>query len=400
MIGKLYHAIAALYKKLAKDEIAKKYIHRSLAINKKVNNTTGQINDIIFLAKLNKYFAGKSYLQEAIALADAINNVSLKIEAERVLFFHMLLEEQPSYMLDYLEGKPELKNVFTNSGPDYINWMLAEIYLYGHRPDSALYYFKKAEASFNTGYDLQIQKGFFGEFAQCYKDLKNIPQSISYYQKSYDLAKSASDLRTLKYSTQELKELFRQQGDYKAAYDYSLLYDNYKDSVELLGRERDLVLLEIDNVTKQQQREAELAAEKVRRRHNLQYMLITIIIAAVFVILIMVGMFRVSAVTIRLMGFLSLIFFFEFVILILDHWIHRLTHGEPWKIWLIKIGIISILLPVHHFMEHKLIKYLLSRHLITVRSRLSSSNPFRKKRKLLQESKALEEAIEKEESTI
>ncbi len=397
LLPPVYHAIASLYHKLKKYETAKKYVHRSLAIDKKAGNITGQINDIIFLAVLNEYIAGKSYLQEAIAMADASNNVSLKIEAERILFFHMLLKEKPADMLAFLEGKPELKNVFINSGPDYINWMYAEIYLYGHQPDSALHYFKKAESSFNTGYDLSIKKGFFGEFAACYLELKDIPQAITYYQKSFDLAKSASDLRTLKSSTNELKDLYSQQGDYKQAYNYSLLYDHYKDSVELLGRERDLVLLEIDNVTKQQQREAELAAEKVRRRHNLQYMLITIIIAAAFVLLIMVGMFRVSAVTIRLMGFLSLIFFFEFVILILDHWIHNLTHGEPWKIWLIKIGIISVLLPVHHFMEHKLIRYLLSRHLITVRSRLSAATLFGKKNKLPPKPDAVEEALEKEE---
>jgi len=400
LLPSIYHAIASLYKELGKEETAKKYIHRSLAINKREGNITGHINDLIFLAKLNNYIAGKDYLQEAVVLADDINDVSLKIDAERVLFFHMIFKEKPSYMLAYLEGQPELKSVFTNSGPDYINWIMATIYLYGGKPDSALYYFKKAESSFNTGYDLQIKKGFFGEYAACYLALKNIPQAITYYKKSYDLAKSASDLRTLKSSTNELKQLYQEQGDYKQAYDYSVLYDHYKDSVELLGRERDLVLLEIDNVTKQQQRDAELAAEKVRRRYNLQYMLITIIVAAVFVLLIMVGMFRVSAVTIRLMGFLSLIFFFEFIILILDHWIHRLTHGEPWKVWLIKIGIISILLPVHHFMEHKLIKYLLSRHLITVRSRLSGSTLFRKKRKLLQEEKVLEEALKKEENII
>jgi hypothetical protein len=97
----------------------------------------------------------------------------------------------------------------------------------------------------------------------------------------------------------------------------------------------------------------------------------------------MIGMFRVSAFTIRLMGFFSLIFLFEFIILILDKWIHHLTHGEPWKIWLIKIGIISILLPVHHFVEHKLIRYLMSHHLITLRSRIRLFSFFSRNKKPL-----------------
>jgi len=138
--------------------------------------------------------------------------------------------------------------------------------------------------------------------------------------------------------------------------------------------------LEIESVSRQQQREAELAKIKQQKKFNLQYMIITVIIVMAFILLIMVGMFKVSAFTIRVMGFLSLIFFFEFIILLFDTWIHHQTHGEPWKIWLIKIGIISILLPAHHFMEHKLIHYLLSRHLIIVRGRLSTINPFRRKK--------------------
>jgi hypothetical protein len=382
LLSLVYHAMANLYKKLGQEEISKKYIHQSLAINKNGKIISGQISDNIFLAKLNNYTAGKEYLQEAVMLADSLQNVALKIESEKILFVHMLMQESAEVMITYLERNPELKNVYINTGPDYINWMLGEIYLYGgKKADSALYYFKKAEASFSSGYDLSTRKNFFSEFADCYQLLKNTPLAITYYLKLFDLSKAASDLRSLKNCTNELKNLYQVKGDYKQAFTYSVLHENYKDSVDLLGRERDFALLEIENVAKQEQRDTDLAKEKLRRKYNLQYMLITIIVATAFVLMIMIGMFKVSAVTIRLMGFLSLIFFFEFMILILDNWIHHLTHGEPWKVWLIKIGIISFLLPAHHFLEHKLIHYLLSRHLIFVRSRLSLSKLIKKRKK-------------------
>lgn len=377
------HAMANLYKRLGKDEVAKSYIFRSLAINNKNGNVYAQVNDNIFLAILSNYNAGKEYLQQAMRLADSTYQVPLLIEAEKILFSHMLLKEPPAYMLAYLEAQPELKNVFTNTGPGYIDWMLAEIYLYGNRPDSAEFYFRKAEASFNTGYDITTKKNFFSEFAYCLQLLKNNSEAIDYYRKTLDLARATSDLPGLENNSRQLRMLYEQQGDFKQAYDYSRLFEHYKDSVDLLGRERDLALLEIDNVQKEQQRQAELAARELQRKHNLQYMFITIVIATAFVLIIMIGMFRVSAFTIRLMGFLSLIFFFEFIILLLDTKIHHLTHGEPWKIWLIKIGIISILLPVHHFLEHKLIHYLMSRHLLKLRSKLVFSALFRKKKKSL-----------------
>jgi hypothetical protein len=186
---------------------------------------------------------------------------------------------------------------------------------------------------------------------------------------------------SLKNYSAQLKSLYEGEGNYKEAYAFSVLYEQYKDSVGMLGREKDLALMEIDNVAKQTQRDTELANAEHRRKHNLQYMLITIVVAVVFLLMIMIGMFKVSATVIRIMGFLSLIFFFEFIILILDHWIHQLTHGEPWKIWLIKIGIISMLLPLHHYLEHKLIRYLLSRHLIVVRNRLNPVSFFRNKKR-------------------
>jgi tetratricopeptide (TPR) repeat protein len=375
------HAIAAMYKKLGQEEIAKNYVFRSLAINKQRNNIEGRIIDNIFLAKMSNYMAGKDYLQEALNLADSLHNVPLKIEAQKILFFHMVMEEQPSFMLSWLETQPELKNVFLSTGPDYINWMIAEIYLYGGRSDSALIYFRKAENSFNTGYDETSKKNFFGEFAGCLQANKKIPEAILYYQKSVELSKHSSDLGSLSSYTAILRDLYQEQGDFKKAFEYGREHDGYKDSVDIISKEKDLALLEIGNETRRQQRETELAKEELDRRYNLQYMLITIVVATIFLLLLMIGMFKVSTFMIRLMGFLSLIFLFEFVILLLDKWIHELTHGEPWKNWLIKIAIISILLPMHHFLEHRLIRYLLSRHLLTVRSRLSLFKIFRKKKK-------------------
>jgi tetratricopeptide (TPR) repeat protein len=380
LLPPVYHATALLYKKLGNDEVAKNYIFRSLALNKLREDKRWQVKDYIFLAKLTNYMAAKDYLQHAITLAGSAADHIQQREAQRILFMYMLLQEKPSTTLAYLGSQPELNNIFLNTGPDYLNWMMAEIYLYGGRPDSAIHYFRLAETSFNVGYDLTSKKNFFGEFAYCYQQLGNTTSAIAYFQKSVDFAKQASDLPTIKAYAKELKNLYLESGNYELAFHYSELYDHYKDTVDLLTKEKDVALMEIENVARQQQRDVEAENEKIRRKFNLQYMLITIIVVAAFVLMIMVGAFKVSTFMIRLMGFLSLIFFFEFVILILDKWIHNLTHGEPWKIWVIKICIISILLPFHHFLEHKLIRYLLSRHLITIRSRLSITNLYKKKK--------------------
>jgi hypothetical protein len=125
--------------------------------------------------------------------------------------------------------------------------------------------------------------------------------------------------------------------------------------------------LEIENERKRKEREAEVEEQVTRDRHNLQYMGITIAIAAVFIVLVMLGIFSVSHATIRILGFFAFIFLFEFIILIADNQIHHWTHGEPWKILAIKIGLISMLLPLHHWLEEKVIHYLTTKKLLSLK---------------------------------
>jgi uncharacterized membrane protein len=91
---------------------------------------------------------------------------------------------------------------------------------------------------------------------------------------------------------------------------------------------------------------------------------ITTAIAAIFILLVMLGVFSVSQSTIKILGFFAFIFLFEFIILLADNQIHNWTHGEPWKILAIKIGLIPILLPLHHFLEEKVIHYLTSKKML------------------------------------
>jgi len=371
LLSAVYHSISGLYKKLGSYELAKEYIFRSLEINTKNKDVDGQLEDYISLGKLYDYEIAKDYLLRAEHLADSVHNYAAKIQAQKILFSYKMVEEKPAVTFAYLDNHSGLKNLYENTGPHYLDWMIAEVYLYGNIPDSAILYFKKAEQAFDEGYDLTSKKNFLYEFADCYQKLNNIPRSIEYYTKAIDLCKTLSDLNGIKNFYNELKNLYYQQANYKLAFESGSQFEIYKDSVDQLSKEKDLALLEIDNENKKRQQDLELAQQRELRRHNLQYMGITVMVVSAFVLLIIIGMFKVSTFTIRTMGFISFIFLFEFVVMFLDRRIHDITHGEPWKIWFIKIAIISILYPLHHYTEQKLIHYLISRKLIHIRNRFS-----------------------------
>jgi len=128
-----------------------------------------------------------------------------------------------------------------------------------------------------------------------------------------------------------------------------------------LARESDVLKLEVDSDNRRRERLTKEEEERKQRGHNIQYMGFTAGIAALFIVLVMLGFFMVSPRTIRALGFFSFIFLFEFIILLADKQIHEWTHGEPWKILLIKIFLAAVLLPLHHWLEHKVIHYLSTR---------------------------------------
>jgi hypothetical protein len=94
-----------------------------------------------------------------------------------------------------------------------------------------------------------------------------------------------------------------------------------------------------------------------------------------------IGMFPVSKLTIKLLGYIFFISLFEFIILLIFSFLYKLTNGEPLKIWLFKIVVIAMLVPIQHFLEHKLIKFLESRKLLKARTKFSLQNWLHKRKK-------------------
>src|SRR5258708_19261923 len=135
--------------------------------------------------------------------------------------------------------------------------------------------------------------------------------------------------------------------------------------MKCLDKEKGVLKLEVDNEKRGRGRLGKEEEENVQQRDNVQYMGFTVGLAGLFVALVMMGFFVVSPRTIRALGFFSFIFLFEFIILLADKQIHEATHGEPWKVLLIKVFLAAILLPLHHWLEHTVIHYLTSRRKIS-----------------------------------
>lgn len=279
-----------------------------------------------------------------------------------------LNSNQMEKALQIFNSRKELKNFMHNAGFDYIIYQAyGAAYTEMGKLDSGFYFLKKAEEGFETRSNATNRFWFYTTMASHFKKRRDYKNALAYSLKAKIISDDLSDLELKQTVAQNLDSLYQQVGDFKNAYQYNAQNHQYTDSLEKLSAEKEVLMMEVEDENKRKERELLQAEEDKRTRHNIQYMGITAAIAGVFIMLIMLGVFSVSQPTIKILGFFAFIFLFEFIILLADNQIHHWTHGEPWKILAIKIGLISILLPLHHSLEEKAIHYLTSRKMMEIK---------------------------------
>lgn len=305
------------------------------------------------------------YFETAIKLADSLHYEPLKMPGYNGLLNQYLEANQPQKALEFFNTRSDLKAFIRNFGFGHIvDHAYGVIYTKLGKFDSAKIYFENAEPSFEAKTNPSTRIGFYTQYGELYDKSGNLPKAIEYYVKAKTLADGINNLEWQQDVSKGLDSLYAKAGDFQQSRLYGNLYYSYKDSLQKLGEQKDLMQTELADEQQrlERQKKEELAA--LERRHNIQYMGMAIGIAVVFVLLVAMGIFRVSVGTIKVMGFFSFILLFEFIILIADTKIHHLTHGEPLPILGIKIVLIAMLLPLHHWLEHKVVSYLASRRLI------------------------------------
>lgn len=309
-----YHLLTHYYTNVAEFETAKYYYKETNKLRKKNNSPVSEDDDLL----------------------DIYNNAKDYLKVLRLL------------QKDDIKKKYFKKSF--NTGPYDYYGQLANCYTKLAVKDSALYSLQKMKAA--IGKDKINDWLYYSLVGNYYKLLNNSDSTAVYYAKADSGSGFTNNIESRIERYANLDTLFSRQGNYQKTYHYKELWMQYKDSAAALSKEGDLVVLEIEN--ENQRLEAE-----TRASHNIQYMGITAGLASIFILLALLGVFSSSTTIIKGLGFFAFIFFFEFLILLFDNAIHSITHGEPWKILSIKIVLIAMLLPLHHYVEHKVVNHLL-----------------------------------------
>ena len=300
--------------------------------------------------------------ERSIRLADTLHFPLLKFNSYFRIFSMYMHDNEYAKGMAYLQSHREVVDILNGFGFGfYIHQMYGMAYSEQGKYDSALYYFRLAEPDIVAKSIPETQYDFYRAFGDFYVKRKDYPAAIDCYNKAFARAQGAGQLEWEALSTDTLERLYQQVGDYQKALTCTTRSAAERDSLRTQGRATDLMKLEVENDSRRRERQAREEELRIEHRHNVQYMGLTVGLVTLFILLVMMGRLSVSLSVIRALGFLSFIFLFEFIILLADKPIQGVTGDEPWKILLIKIALGAGLVPLHHWLEHKVIHYLSSR---------------------------------------
>lgn len=371
--SQVYHCFSEVYKYLEQYEAAKDELKKSLTLDKENGYAEGMVHDYYDLARITDE---KIYIDKTIELAESLHLNNYIFSAKGLMLAYIeVVEKNSDKALHYLETEPDLKQSYLNIGIAYYYRAIGDIYLYSLKPDSALHYFKLAEYDYTEIFDKKYTKTLFRDIAETYQHLNDVPNAINYYTKVLDLSKKINDPTSIITASGELSKLYEQLGDFKQAFGYSKLSIIYKDSLRSLSKGSDIALMGVEREKRKHEQELQDEERRLNSSKNIQYLAISVAICVIFVGFLFMGMFPVSKLTIKLFGYFFFISLFEFIVLLIDNvLLAKAVHGEPLKLWLIKIALIALLVPLQHFLEHNLIKFLESRKLLEARTKFSLKN--------------------------
>ena len=313
-------------------------------------------------ADKKEYDIALGYYEHESALGDSIHYDLIKVNAYFTIFKLYLDSRQYQKGMNYLDHHPIATNYIDRIGLHcYIDECYGEAYVQMGKMDSAAYYFRRAEPQVEANGNSFLKSKLYDALGDFYRRRSDFPKACGYYLKERAVGQSTGDLQLLRDAALMLDSIYLQMHDYQSAYIYHEEYTRNADSLRNLSRETDLLKLEVDNDGRRRDREAKEEEQATEHRHNVQYMGFTVGLVVLFIVLVMLGWLAVPPSVIRILGFLSFIFLFEFIILLTDKQIQGWTNEEPWKVLLIKIALAAILVPLHHWLEHKVIVYLSNR---------------------------------------
>ena len=158
-------------------------------------------------------------------------------------------------------------------------------------PDSALFYFKKAEVLMPAESNKVKVSQFYYRFGQFLRRQRRKGEAIEKFHTAYDIAKEVPYFDLMLLSSHELERLYYGMGDYQDAYLYSVTTRNLGDSINDMSRKEQMIINGInreqqvrDKVNEEQKRESERMIRQKKTERNMMAVFVAFLFILSFVI--------------------------------------------------------------------------------------------------------------------
>ena len=189
--------------------------------------------------------------------------------------------------------------------------------------------------------------------ANLFKKANHTDSAMIYARQSLLVAAQSGFTQRLLDASNFLSDLYERKKMVDSAYKYQKISIAAKDSLFSQDKVKELQNLGFTEHIRQQEITEAVAAAAELRKKNIQMVAIGAFIPAFFGIVLLFSRRKTKSRTIEFMGILALLLFFEFITLIIEPYIAEWTHHTPIFMLLALVIVASILVPLHHKLEHK-----------------------------------------------
>lgn len=384
------------------------YAHQALTLATEKKYPAGESKALGILAitfrKMGNYTMALDYNLKKLKIAEKDNNPdNLATVLLNIGIVYRYQEEYQNALLYYRKADSVVNRYNLEDSKYYILMNLGDLYDRLNNTDSAFSYFNKSLivstalknndfignsmtglghtylkmknydfAKLNYQTAMHYLKGASNDEVLCeaylglanlYRQTLNNGDSAIFYAKlSEELAAKDGFLKWQLDATQVLTDIYRKQNNTDSAFLYLYKAQKLNDSLNSREKIRQVqILSSTENLRQLELAESrKMAAEE--RRQQLQYLFIAIFIPGFFLFTLLLSKIRIHTRIIKILGVLSLLILFEYLLLLLHPKVAAFTHHTPVYEMLIFVSIAAVLIPAHHRFEHWLIKKLTHRN--------------------------------------
>lgn len=314
-----YHTIGMSYSATKSYDLSFEYLKKAIAIAKKNNYIkflTVLYNNIgVVYFEANQPQEGIVYAQKAVQL-DTKNNdlvrlsTSLSTVGENYMAAKSYDIALPFLRRAYQLSKKQIKSSYSEV---YSYNDMAEVFLGLNQLDSAIYYVNKSVTK-STIYNYKTEKlRSYNTLLTIYKKINNQDSLNKYYPL---LIETKDEL----FNSKKLRSI-----------------ENSNFAEQLRQRDKETEKAKIEN----------------ERKNNLQYAFIALGIISFLILFLMLSRsIIVKEKWISFFGILGLLIVFEFINLLIHPFLEEVTHHSPILMLLCLVALASLLIPLHHKLEH------------------------------------------------